>query len=37
MPEFKSTLIDDEILSVVVHLRHLLSAGSLGEPEMYSH
>ena len=37
MPGFKGTLIDDEILSVVVYLRHLLSAGSLGEPEMYSH
>jgi hypothetical protein len=28
---------DDEIWSIFVYLRHLPPAGSLGEPEMYSH
>jgi len=37
MPGAKGTLSDDEIWSIVVYLRHLPSAGSLGEPEMYSH
>jgi hypothetical protein len=37
MPGSKDTLIDDEIWSIIVYLRHLPSAGSLGEPEMYSH
>jgi mono/diheme cytochrome c family protein len=37
MPGSKDTLSDDEIWSIVVYLRHLPPAGSLGEPEMYSH
>jgi mono/diheme cytochrome c family protein len=37
MPGAKGTLSDDEIWSIVVYLRHLPLAGSLGEPEMYSH
>jgi cytochrome c553 len=37
MPGSKGTLSDDEIWSIVVYLRHLPPAGSLGEPEMYSH
>jgi mono/diheme cytochrome c family protein len=37
MPGAKGTLSDDEIWSIVVYLRHLPPAGSLGEPEMYSH
>jgi hypothetical protein len=36
MPGSKGTLNDDEIWSIVVYLRHLPLAGSLGEPEMYS-
>ncbi len=36
MPGSKNTLSDDEIWSIVVYLRHLPPAGSLGEPEMYS-
>jgi mono/diheme cytochrome c family protein len=37
MPGSKGTLSDEEIWSIVIYLRHLPSAGSLGEPEMYSH
>jgi mono/diheme cytochrome c family protein len=37
MPGAKGTLSDDEIWSIVVYLRHLPPAGSLGEPEMYGH
>jgi S-disulfanyl-L-cysteine oxidoreductase SoxD len=37
MPGSKDTLSDDEIWSIVLYLRHLPPAGSLGEPEMYSH
>ena len=37
MPASKGTLSDDEIWSIVLYLRHLPKAGSVGEPEMYSH
>src|ERR1700691_5037343 len=37
MPGSKNTLSDDEIWSIVIYLRHLPQAGSLGEPEMYTH
>jgi len=37
MPASKGILSDDEIWSIVVFLRNLPKAGSLGEPEMYSH
>jgi mono/diheme cytochrome c family protein len=37
MPGSKGILSDDEIWSIVVYLRHLPPAGSVGEPEMYSH
>jgi mono/diheme cytochrome c family protein len=37
MPGSKGTLSDDEIWSIIVYLRHLPPAGSVGEPEMYSH
>jgi mono/diheme cytochrome c family protein len=37
MPGAKGMLSDDEIWSIVVYLRHLPPAGSLGDPEMYSH
>jgi cytochrome c553 len=37
MPGSKDVLSDDEIWSIVAFLRHLPPAGSLGEPEMYSH
>ena len=37
MPGAKGILSDDEIWSIVVYLRHLPPAGSVGEPEMYSH
>jgi mono/diheme cytochrome c family protein len=37
MPGSKGTLSDDEIWSIVLYLRHLPKAGSLGEPEMYTH
>lgn len=37
MPASKGILSDDEIWSIVIYLRHLPAAGSLGEPEMYSH
>jgi cytochrome c553 len=37
MPGSKGILSDDEMWSIVVYLRHLPPAGSLGEPEMYTH
>jgi mono/diheme cytochrome c family protein len=37
MPGSNNTLSDDEIWSIVLYLRHLPQAGSLGEPEMYTH
>jgi mono/diheme cytochrome c family protein len=37
MPGSKGILSDDEIWSIVVYLRHLPAAGSVGEPEMYTH
>ncbi|HEU5340888.1 cytochrome c [Edaphobacter sp.] len=37
MPASKGTLSDDEIWSIVIFLRHLPPAGSLGEPEVYNH
>ena len=37
MPGSRGALSDDEIWSIVVYLRHLPPAGSVGEPEMYSH
>jgi mono/diheme cytochrome c family protein len=37
MPGSKGILSDDEIWSIVIYLRHLPKAGSLGEPDMYSH
>jgi mono/diheme cytochrome c family protein len=36
MPGSKGILSDREIWSIVVYLRHLPAAGSLGEPPMYS-
>jgi len=36
MPGSKNILSDDEIWSIVLYLRHLPPAGSLGEPEMYT-
>ena len=36
MPGSKGILNDDEIWSIVVYIRHLPPAGSLGEPKMYS-
>jgi len=37
MPGSRGILSDDEIWSIVLYLRHLPPAGSLGEPEMYTH
>jgi mono/diheme cytochrome c family protein len=37
MPGSKGVLSDDEIWSIVRYMRHLPLAGSLGEPEMYTH
>jgi mono/diheme cytochrome c family protein len=36
MPASKGILNDDEIWSIVLYLRHLPPAGSLGEPPVYS-
>jgi mono/diheme cytochrome c family protein len=36
MPASKGTLNDDEMWHIVVYLRHLPPAGSLGEPRAYS-
>ena len=37
MPASKGILSDEELWSIVVFLRHLPPAGSLGEPPAYSH
>jgi cytochrome c553 len=37
MPGSKGTLSDDELWSIVIYLRHLPPAGSLGVPEIYTH
>ena len=37
MPGAQGILSDDEIWSIVQFLRHLPPAGSLGDPEMYTH
>ena len=37
MPGSKGTLSDEEQWSIVMFLRHLPKAGSVGDPEMYSH
>ena len=36
MPASKGILTEQEIWSIVVFIRHLPAAGSLGEPQMYS-
>ena len=36
MPSSRGILNDDEIWSIVLYIRHLPPAGSLGEPAMYS-
>jgi cytochrome c len=36
MPASKGILTDEEIWSIVVYVRHLPEAGSLGEPKMYA-
>jgi mono/diheme cytochrome c family protein len=36
MPASKGTLTDDEMWHIVVYIRHLPPAGSLGEPRAYS-
>ena len=36
MPGSKGILSDEELWSIVVYIRHLPPAGSLGEPAMYS-
>jgi mono/diheme cytochrome c family protein len=36
MPGSKGILNDDEIWSIVLYIRHLPPAGSLGEPQLYS-
>lgn len=36
MPGSKGILSDDEIWSIVIFIRHLPKAGSLGEPTMYT-
>ena len=36
MPGSKGVLTDEEIWSIVLYIRHLPPAGSLGEPAMYS-
>ena len=36
MPASKGILTDDEMWSIVVYIRHLPPAGSLGEPSFYS-
>jgi mono/diheme cytochrome c family protein len=36
MPGSKGILTDNELWSIVVYIRHLPEAGSLGEPAMYS-
>jgi cytochrome c len=36
MPASRGILTDEEIWSIVVYIRHLPAAGSLGEPKMYA-
>jgi mono/diheme cytochrome c family protein len=36
MPASKGILTEEELWSIVVYIRHLPAAGSLGEPAMYS-
>lgn len=36
MPASRGILNDDEIWSIIVYIRHLPTAGSLGEPSMYT-
>ena len=36
MPASKGILTENEMWSIVIYLRHLPDAGSLGEPKMYS-
>jgi mono/diheme cytochrome c family protein len=36
LPSSKGVLTEDELWSIVVWIRHLPAAGSLGEPQMYS-
>ena len=37
MPGSKGILSDEEMWSMIVYIRHLPPAGSVGEPEMYTH
>jgi mono/diheme cytochrome c family protein len=37
MPGSKDVLSDDELWSIVVYLRHLPPAGTMGSPEAYNH
>jgi cytochrome c len=37
MPASKGILSDEELWSIVLYIRHLPPAGSVGEPEVYSH
>ena len=37
MPASKNMLSDEELWSIVIFLRHLPPAGSLGVPDMYTH
>jgi mono/diheme cytochrome c family protein len=37
MPGSKGMLTDEELWSIVAYIRHLPPAGSLGDPEMYTH
>jgi len=37
MPGSKGTLSDDELWSIIIYIRHLPPAGSVGVPEMYNH
>jgi S-disulfanyl-L-cysteine oxidoreductase SoxD len=37
MPGSRGVLSDEEIWSIVVYLRHLPPAGTVGEPEIYTH
>ena len=36
MPASRGLLTDEEMWSIVLYIRHLPSAGSLGEPTLYS-
>lgn len=37
MPGSRGILSDDELWSIVIYMRHLPPAGSVGEPDMYTH